>query len=193
MATASKSSVRDLPAAVLSSRAIYFRYACEQDASRILELRRAPSEAGMLSPTTDDVDSQRKWLREYVGRHAEGTEHYFVICTCDGHAAGTVRVHDVTQRSCWWGSWILAPASPVAAVLESYLLVNFFVFERLRVEEARFRVRAANMSVARFHDAMHSPRSSSSDVSIEYRVDSDWYAALKERYGGYFAGDAGEP
>jgi hypothetical protein len=101
-------------------------------------------------------------------------------------AIGTIRIHDIAQRSCWWGSWVLAPGSPVAATLESYLLVNLVVFERLRLEEARFRVRTMNHSVVRFHDAMRSPRVRTVEADIEYRVDVGWYAALKRKHAAHF-------
>jgi hypothetical protein len=186
MANASKSFAPDPPRAVVSSGSVLFRYAAESDAAQILQLRRGPSQDGRLAATTDDEGAQRLWLRGYLRRHAEGLEHYFMICGRDGRTLGTVRVHDVAEASCWWGSWVLAPHTPVAATLESYILVNCFMFERLYVNEARFRVRAANVPVVRFHDAMRSPRVSASGEDLEYRVDAGWYGALKRKYAAHF-------
>lgn len=183
MAAASRSFA---PERQLSARSVFFRYVTEDDARRILELRRKAAEAGLLSATSADEDAQRRWLRKYLGRHRAGLEHYFMICGNGADSIGTIRVYDVAEGACWWGSWVLAPGSPVAATLESYVLVNYFMFERLKVKEARFRVRAANHLVVRFHDAMRSPRVAAVDPDLEYRVDARWYAALKQRHAAHF-------
>jgi hypothetical protein len=184
MAAASRNSAPERP---LSARSVFFRYVTEDDARRILELRRKASDEGLLSATRGDEDAQRAWLRDYARRHAEGLEHYFMVCGLDGAAIGTMRVHDVARDSCWWGSWVLAPGGPVAATLESYVLVNFFMFEHLELKEARFRVRAVNHAVVRFHDAMRSPRVGPIDADLEYRVDARWYAALKQKHAAHFS------
>jgi hypothetical protein len=187
MANVSRSAVRDQHGSVLSSRTVHFRYATESDAQRILDLRRAPSRAGTLAETPDNVSAQRLWLAGYQKRHAECTEHYFVVCTSNGMAIGTARVHDATKSSCWWGSWVLDPSSPVSAPLESYLMVNFFMFEILKVRETRFCVRRTNLPVLRFHDAMASRRASECSDEIQYLSDAAWYRSLRRRHDSHFS------
>jgi len=179
--------VRDQSGAVLSSRTVHFRYASGDDAERILELRRAPSRAGMLSATPDDVGAQQRWLAEYRRRHADGLEHYFLIANSSGAGIGTARVHDVTQSSCWWGSWVVDAGSPIGVSLESYVMINFFMFEVLKVHEAHFRVRRANLPVLRFHDSMGSRRATELDDEIQYLADAAWYAGFRRKHDAHFA------
>src|SRR5712691_1980004 len=44
------------------------------------------------------------------------------------------------------------------------------------------------MPVVRFHEAGRSREISYSDTESEYRVDSDWSTAIKEKFGGYLSG-----
>lgn len=187
MGIALRSVVPDTKPAFVSTRTSYLRYVAEEDAEQILEIRRSRPGAGQLSPTSEDVNVQRDWLRNYLQRCSAGQEHYFMACNINGEGVGTVRIHDVTPNACWWGSWIVLPGQPISLPLETFTMVNWLIFDHLRIPAAMFFVPNGKLEVIRFHDAMSSPRMSTSDTRVDYRVDLDWYAALKRRYARYFA------
>jgi RimJ/RimL family protein N-acetyltransferase len=182
-ASVSRSAVLDV-LSPLRLRNVAFRHAGDSDAAAIVALRR-PAELRGFLPQTGSVEAQREWLRDYEDRFRRGVEHYFIICSHSNENLGAVRVYDIQAGQCEWGSWVVRSGAPPGVALESYLLVNYFIFEQLQLRAVRIRVRKVNQSVAAFHRWMRSRQSGESGDELFFEVDGKWYTALKTRYRRY--------
>jgi RimJ/RimL family protein N-acetyltransferase len=169
----------------LRLRTVAFRYARDSDAAIMVALRRAAELRGFLS-RTGGIEAQREWLKQYEARFRRGLEHYFMICTRSSAGVGTVRVYDIQAGECEWGSWVIRDGAPPGVALESYLLINYFIFEKLQLGAARVKVRKANQAVVKFHRSMRSPPSGESGEDLMFKVRRDWYMELRSRYARYF-------
>jgi RimJ/RimL family protein N-acetyltransferase len=122
------------------------------DAAYVYALRSNPTYNAHLSPVFGTADDQRRWIKNYKAREAEGHEAYFVIeRRSDGRPCGLVRLYDIESDCFTWGSWILDAGKPPKAALESALLVYDLGFRELGAEKAVFDVRRENERTIAFH------------------------------------------
>jgi RimJ/RimL family protein N-acetyltransferase len=121
-----------------------------EDAEFILSLRSDPELNRHLSTTSQDVEAQRQWIREYKQRQAASTEYYFIISK-SGEKLGTIRAYDFRDDSFCWGSWIILRGTSPQVAIASVLMIYDFSFDQLGFTKSHFDVRRDNESVRRFH------------------------------------------
>ncbi|MEM6440114.1 MAG: GNAT family N-acetyltransferase [Pseudomonadota bacterium] len=138
------------PAAEVRGSTLAFRTATPEDAEFVFALRRSPEKSRHLSPVSDRVEDQRRWLERYA--RSEG-QAYFMI-EHEGRRIGTVRLYDARSDSFCWGSWILIDDRPRQAAVESALMVYAYAVDHLGFARAHFGVRLGNEKVLRFHARM---------------------------------------
>ena len=114
-----------------------------KDSEFILSLRLDPQRASYLNSTDASVEKQREWTRNYKLREAQNKEFYFLI-EAQGEALGTIRVYNITDNNCYWGSWITKPNSPKGFGKRALILTLKFIFEELNKEETIFTVEQEN-------------------------------------------------
>ena len=132
----------------LVGKSITLRNVTLEDAEFIVSLRTDMQKGKFLSPTSNDVEQQRKWIGNYL--RGEG-QAYFIITDLENKPYGTVRMYDQQGRSFCWGSWILTKAAPSNYAIESALLIYLYALN-LGFESAHFDVRKGNASVIKFHE-----------------------------------------
>jgi RimJ/RimL family protein N-acetyltransferase len=114
-----------------------------KDSEFILSLRLDPQRANYLNATDASVEKQREWTRNYKQREAKNKEFYFVI-EASGEALGTIRIYNIMDNNCYWGSWITKPNSPKGFGKRALILTLKFIFEELNKEETIFTVEQEN-------------------------------------------------
>ena len=120
------------------------------DAEFILSLRADPELNRYISSTPQDAEEQRKWLRDYKQREAEGLEYYFIISKNEVKL-GTIRAYDFRCNSFCWGSWIILRGVAPQVAVASVLMIYDFAFNHLGFAKSHFDVRKDNKSVRSFH------------------------------------------
>lgn len=155
------------------------RNAAIEDAAFIFALRHDPARSRHMSATSPQLDDQRQWLARYA---AEDGQAYFVIENRAGGAPlGTVRLYDAQGESFCWGSWMLVPAAPAFAAIESAAMVYRYALG-LGFRAAHFQVQQANASVCRFHENFGATRVGTDNGEIRYRIKLDAIEQSLRRY-----------
>lgn len=136
---------------MLSLKSIRLRLVEPSDAEFILKLRLDERYNNFLSKVDNNIESQRRWIKNYKKDEAEKRQFYFIIERLDGSPCGTVRIYDLTAESFCWGSWILNENKTRYAAIESALLVYQYGFDILGFRKCHFDVMKGNSKVVDFH------------------------------------------
>lgn len=167
---------------MLYSKTICLRFVEAEDAEFILGLRLDSRYNQHLSTTTNDVNAQRDWIKEYKSREREDKEYYFIIeRKVDGIPIGTVRLYDFKEQanSFCWGSWILNEDKTRFAAIESAMLVYRFAFEEVQFSRSHFDVRKENKSVLSFHRKMGAKEIYEDDLNVYFHYFPESYREQK--------------
>lgn len=87
-----------------------------------------------LSSVTDDINAQIDWIYEYKKREENNEEYYFIIENKQGNKYGTLRIYNINQKECTWGSFILIPERPSYFSYKSARLSFHFIFNELNLK-----------------------------------------------------------
>jgi len=79
------------------------RFVTEEDAEFILSLRLDSRLAKFLSPTQNDIDAQRQWIRSYKERERQNKEYYFIFVSNE-IKYGVNRIYNINEISFEIGS-----------------------------------------------------------------------------------------
>lgn len=131
---------------------IYLRDVSEEDAKFIFDLRIDAEKNRYLSLSSDRLQDQVDWIKNYASR---SNEAYFVICDNFDTKLGCVRMYSPANDSYCWGSWLMKNGLGPMAALESVLLIYAYG-KHLGFNEARIEVRKLNEHVWRFHEKFFS-------------------------------------
>jgi len=166
----------------LSLKNIKFEYVTPDDAEFILKLRLDDRLNRFLSKVDGKLSSQRKWIEEYKKREKEQKEHYFLIKNLKtGEKLGTIRVYNIKENECTWGSWIINSNNPLYAI-ESILLIYKFIFEILNKEVVKFDVRKDNKTVVMFHKSYGAKLIDEDELNYYFLYRKEDYPKLKEKF-----------
>lgn len=166
----------------ICGKTISMREVTVDDAEFILKLRTDPEKNKYLSPTTGDVESQRK----YISTHLKSeTDYYFVITDMGQRPVGTVRIYDIRNDSFCWGSWILSNDAPRYAALETALLIYDFAFFFLHYSKSHFEVRKENEKVIFFHKRLGAQIVSEDEQNFYFEYTKEAYLIEREKYHDY--------
>ena len=155
-----------------------------EDAEFVLSLRLDPRYNTFISDVRDDIEAQKKWIKDYKVQEAEGKQYYFIIETKDGVPCGTVRIYDLRKDSFSWGSWILNENKTRYAAVESALLVYQFGFEKLKYLKCHFEVMKGNQKVIDFHTKFGAEIINEDDESLYFEIYPDNIKKMKAKFGG---------
>lgn len=141
----------------VAGKNIYLRNANEEDANFILKLRMDEIKNRYLSVTSNRLEDQINWMKNYSSKK---DEVYFIVCDKSDNPLGCVRMYSPAKDSYCWGSWLMKSGLGPMVALESVLLVYAYG-KYLGFSEARIEVRKLNEHVWRFHEKIFS-------ASLEY-------------------------
>lgn len=165
----------------LEGKTINLRLIEETDAGFVLSLRLDERYNKFLSAVSPDLESQKKWIKNYKKDEAEKNQFYFIIERKNGTPCGTVRVYDLKDDSFSWGSWILDENKTRYSALESAFLVYDFGFDILGYKKSHFEVMKGNKGVISFHAKMGAVKVSEDDVNLYYEITDIAVSKTKKR------------
>jgi RimJ/RimL family protein N-acetyltransferase len=159
----------------------HFRLVEPADAAFICTLRSDPELNRHLSPSSPDVEAQRRWIESYKAREAEGCEFYFVIVADDADQ-GVVRMYDFREidgrKSFCWGSWIIKPPRPPSLVTFSAICIYELGFNTLGFEQSHFDVRRENTAVTGFHHRAGAKKTGEDELNLYFEFPSNHFSGL---------------
>jgi hypothetical protein len=172
-----------LKASKILGRNLVLKNASTFDAQFILSLRVDEEKSKFLSKTSNDLEAQKKWLREYEEKNFG--EAYFIIQTRDAKSIGTVRIYDEVLDSFSWGSWILSKDAPSSAAIESSLIVYEYAVNNLKFSSAHFEVLKENERVWQFHKRFGAIQSEENGEKYFFKIDKPTILKSLSRYSKY--------
>lgn len=101
----------------------------EDDAGFILSLRTDPNRTRYMLKLDNEIESQKKWIREYKKREKKGLDYYFIYSNSEGKSIGLNRVShiDYNAKTVKVSSWIAVEGLKYEP-LKMILLGNEIVF-----------------------------------------------------------------
>lgn len=121
----------------------------EEDAEFIVMLRNQDRAKGRIGSTSQSVEAQVGWLRDYFKRE---NDYYWIIeSRPDSSPVGTIGLYDFTADgfSAMSGRWVMIPQIAINIMAPVFLLYRF-AFEKLRLEQLVFSVMPDNRKVVKF-------------------------------------------
>lgn len=129
---------------------IHVRLVNESDADFIVKLRTDSRLGRYIHQTSENVELQKKWIRDYKKREADGLEYYFVF-SFQGEDCGVARLYDIKGVDFVSGSWVFSPSAPVGVSILGSILTKEIAYEFLHLENDYADMRKENKSVVRFN------------------------------------------
>lgn len=151
----------------------------EADAEFILSLRTNKWLTRFIHQTVDDVESQRRWIREYKRRELEGKEYYFIYSS-KGVPFGLNRIYNIIGDKCTSGSWLCQPGTPLELSIPTALINRDIMFDILSLQEDNFDVRKGNLKVQKFHLMTGSVKTGETELDILFRATPETHKKGKE-------------
>lgn len=129
---------------------IILRLVEEKDAEFILSLRTNTSLNRYISTTSDNLNDQIDWIRNYKIMELAGLEFYFIAEDLDGKKYGTIRLYDFKKNSFEIGSWLFLPNSPLGMAVKAHFIGMETGYNYLHADFCRLEIRKKNISVLRY-------------------------------------------
>lgn len=108
-----------------------FRFVNEDDAEFIVRIRNNPKVRDFLHRTSNDIEAQRAWIRDYKKRERLGLDYYFIY-SINNQKCGVNRIYNIKDNGVFTsGSLVFDDNVPPEAVVASTLIVNEIAFEDL--------------------------------------------------------------
>ena len=167
----------------IKGKNIYFKLVEVEDADFILKLRTNPVLNKHISLVKDDIKLQIEWITKYKEREYENKEYYFIIYeNKTNKKIGTIRVYQIEENSCVWGSFIflenLNPLYSIEAVIMNY----DFIFFDLKKEIVNFDVRKSNKQVLLFHKKFGASLINEDELNYYFCLTKNNYQKIRNRF-----------
>ena len=112
---------------------LQFRFVNEDDAEFVYTLRSDKKLSKYIHDIDGDVENQREWIRKYKEKEKNGEEYYFIFFK-EGQPVGLFRLYSFKGTTFTSGSWVMAPGSPLDAVVAIPLICREVAFFDLGME-----------------------------------------------------------
>lgn len=109
------------------------RFVQEEDAEFILSLRTDKELSKYIHDTSNDINKQIEWTREYKKREVEGLDYYFIMSK-DSIPLGVIRMYNIHDKTYTLGSLVMRRGITPEDVTAIHILVREISFEVLNFE-----------------------------------------------------------
>lgn len=148
------------------------RLANESDSEFILSLRTNEKLSRFLHKTSNDLEKQRQWMKNYKEREERGEDYYFLYSK-EGMPFGVNRIYDIKESTATGGSWICISGLMPDISVSTCIIGREILFDILQLEEERFDVRKGNKQVLKMHKMF--------GATIVGESDIDYFFSLKKK------------
>jgi hypothetical protein len=128
---------------------LHVRLVNENDAEFIVNLRN-DIRARFMNTVTSDVENQKKWIKEYKEREADGLDYYFIYYL-KGQPLGVNRIYNIKNDSFVGGSLIFKRDCDFEIPILATLIQYFIGFEVLDKSICFGNIRKNNKIALRFN------------------------------------------
>jgi hypothetical protein len=120
-----------------------------EDADFILTIRTDPKYNRFLNPTSQSLEDQITWIKEYKKREAAKKEFYYLIYE-NGQKRGLYRLYNINPVSFTIGSWLFLQCDNHLLPIYTDILLCEFGFEILKKSIVLFDIRKENRKVVHY-------------------------------------------
>lgn len=114
---------------------LHVRLVNEDDAEFIVKLRTNDKLSRYISSTSDDVEAQRRWIRDYKEREKRGEEYYFIYYY-DNKPCGVNRLYDIREDGIFnGGSWVFLECEYSMASIAACCIKLEIAYDTLGLKE----------------------------------------------------------
>ncbi len=152
----------------------------ENDASFILELRTNEKLSKYINSTSDNLNKQIEWIKEYKNRERLGLEYYFIYSS-NNKVFGVNRIYNMKDNSCSGGSWICKIGNDEEKSIVSILIERDIMFEILNFTYDKFDVRKENLHVQKLNKMFGAKIIGSTELDIKYSLYNQDYYISKDK------------
>ena len=152
------------------------------DAKFIIDIRSDKNLSKYLSPTTQNLYDQKKWIEEYKKREHNKKEFYFIIKIKNNISLGTIRIYNIFDDIFTWGSWILIKDSPNYAALESALTLYSFAFDKMKFIKSTFDVKKENIKVIKIHEKLGAKITNEDNENVYFEFNLQDFEYIKKKF-----------
>jgi len=161
---------------------ISFKLVSIDDAKFIIDIRSDKNLSKYLSPTTQSLYDQKKWIEEYKKREHNKKEFYFIIKIKNNISLGTIRIYNIFDDIFTWGSWILIKDSPNYAALESALTLYSFAFDKMKFIKSTFDVKKENIKVIKIHKKLGAKITNEDNENVYFEFNLQDFEYIKKKF-----------
>jgi RimJ/RimL family protein N-acetyltransferase len=120
------------------------------DSKLVFHLRSNPENSRFLHKISEDPKDQTDWIKI---QNSKDADYYFKVASKKSKVfLGTIGLYEIKDGRAEWGRWVVPNSSRDA--LESLLLLTFFAFNVLGLDEIYARTHSHNLSVVSLHDKL---------------------------------------
>jgi len=159
----------------IEAEGIRIRFIEPADAQFVIGIRTDRKLKKFISPTSDDIDTQTKWIKGYEEREANKREIYFIIEDPDKKPWGTIRLYNILSNSFTIGSWICMAGNTDNIAIKAHLLAIEFGFEKLNIQTCLLDVRKKNIRVLNYLKLFNPAKIDESSLNYYFSLDKETY------------------
>lgn len=155
------------------------------DAEFIVMLRNQPHARGTIHDTSNSVDKQRQWIRDYLLRE---NDYYWIGETLDGVPFGTTGFYnfDAEKNQIESGRWVNLASYEGSYSLSGAVLFKDFAFRVLGVSKVVCDVVSSNTQVLTYHKKILREKGTGEVSFLEgvggKRVEMIWFEETRESW-----------
>ena len=160
----------------------YFRLVELNDAEFILSLRNNEKLSRYISKTSNNLQDQINWLKEYKKREKKGTEFYIICMSTDNLIRyGVIRIYNIGFDDFEIGSWLYAEDSPKDKAILGQLFCNSIAFEVLNLKLCKTSTRKENRTVFRYLKTFNPIQVIEDDLDYHFTYEYNSWNKRKEK------------
>ena len=149
-----------------------------KDAKFILELRNQKNSSKFLSHTSNELDKQIEWLKEYKVRE-ELQKEVYLIFSKNGINLGVERLYDISSESFTFGSLVFDFNAPVGSSIIGDIITKEIGFDFFNIDLALFDIRKENKSVIKYHQIYNPNLLFNDDITNYYSLSRENFNSKK--------------
>jgi len=165
---------------IIERYGITLRLVDETDSEFIVKVR---TELGHhISPTSDNIEDQKRWIRDYKIREENGLEYYFITVGPKNERWGTTRLSELDGDCFELGSWIFSKDAPQGVSIKADIITKEIGFDLLGFKCCKFDVRKQNKSVLKYHLNFNPVIVHENDLNFYFNLSESEFSITKKRF-----------
>ena len=159
---------------------LHGRLVREEDAEFIVRLRTDAKLGRYIHSTSENVDNQRQWIRDYIEREKTGKEYYFIFSK-NNKNVGLARIYNIEEGKFTSGSW-LSCSDIIGGGVLCDIISREIAFKLYPDSINYFDIRKENKNVIRYHQSYHPTIYREDDENLYFYLTKQNFEKYKKLY-----------